>query len=61
MAISSSSDVQADKLASLIADYENLDPDFIAELDTLSITIGDYELMLADSGPWVVTTNNSVS
>ena len=61
MEISSSSDVQADRLASLIASYENLDPDFIAELDTLSITIGDYELMLADSGPWVVTTNNSVS
>ena len=60
MAISNSSDAQADRLTSLVATYEDLDPDFIAELDTLSITIGDYELMLVDSSPWVITTNNSV-
>ena len=60
MAMSSASDVQVDSLASIAASYEQLDPDFVAELDMLSITIDEYERMLADSEPRIITTDNTV-
>ena len=60
MAMSSSSDMQVDRLASIAASYEQLDPDFVAELDTLSITIDEYERMLAESEHRVITTDNTV-
>ena len=60
MVISSSDHESVDKFVSLISAYESLHPEFIAELDTLNITVGEYETMLADSEPRV-TTNNSTS
>ena len=60
MAMSSLSNVQVDRLASMAAAYEQSNPDFIAELDTLSITIDEYERMLADSEPKIITTDNTV-
>ena len=60
MAMSSASDVQVDSLASIAASYEQLDPDFVAELEMLSITIDEYERMLADSEPRIITTDNTV-
>ena len=61
MVISSSDHESVDKFVSLISAYESLHPEFIAELDTLNITVGEYETMLADSEPRVITTNNSTS
>ena len=60
MAMFSSSDVRVDRLASIIASYEESAPDFVAELDMLGITIDEYERMLTDSEPRVISTDNTV-
>ena len=59
-AISRVNDLRSDNLAAVVSSYEQLDPDFIAELDTLSMTIDEYERMLADNEPLVITTDNTV-
>ena len=59
-AMSSLNEVRVDNLASVVASYEQVDPDFIAELDTLSMTIDEYERMLADNDPMIITTDNTV-
>ena len=59
-AMSRVNDLRSDNLAAVVASYEQLDPDFIAELDTLSMTIDEYERMLADNEPLVITTDNTV-
>ena len=59
-AMSRVNDLRSDNLATVVASYEQLDPDFIAELDTLSMTIDEYERMLADNEPLVITTDNTV-
>ena len=61
MVTSSSDHESVDRFVSLLSVYESLHPEFIAELDTLNITVGEYEAMLADSEPRVVTTTNSTS
>jgi hypothetical protein len=45
----------------MVATYEQLAPDFIAELDTLNITIDEYERMLASDEPQAITTDNTVN
>jgi hypothetical protein len=59
-AMSRVNDLRSDNLAAVVSSYEQLDPDFIAELDTLSMTIDEYERMLADNEPLVITTDNTV-
>lgn len=52
--------LQAEDLATAIASYATEDPDFVAELDTLSMTIDEYERILANNEPVVITTDNTV-
>ena len=59
-AISRVNDLRSDNLAAVVSSYEQLDPDFIAELDILSMPIDEYERMLADNEPLVITTDNTV-
>jgi hypothetical protein len=59
-ALSGPNDARVDNLASIVASFGQVDPDFIAELDTLSITIDEYERMLADNEPLIITTDNTV-
>ena len=60
MTMSNSSAAEIDQLASMVVSYEKLDPDFISELDMLNITIDEYERMLADNEPRVITSDNTV-
>ena len=60
MTMSNANSAQIEKLRSMVVSYEKLDPDFIAELDMLNITIDEYERMLAEDEPRVVTTDNTV-
>ncbi len=52
---------EIERLEALVAYLEQQAPDFMAELDTFNITIDEYDQMLADSEPMVITTDNSVS
>ena len=49
------------RFRSKVASYEVLNPDFVAELDMLNITVDEYERMLAASEPRIITTDNTVS
>ncbi len=60
MTMSNANSAQVERLRSMVASYEKLDPDFIYELDMLNITIDEYERMLAEDEPRVVTTDNTV-
>ena len=60
MTMSNSSAAEIDQLVSMVVSYEKLDPDFISELDMLNITIDEYERILADNEPRVITSDNTV-
>ena len=57
---SSPSASRIEELASTIASYTERHPEFVAELDTLSMRIEDYERMLAADQPLIITTDNTV-
>ena len=59
-ALRSSEDLQAADPVSAITSIAEEDPAFLAELDMLSLTIDEYERMLADEEPLVITTDNTV-
>ena len=44
----------------LIASYEEAHPGLVKELDRLNITIDEYDRMLAENEPRVMTTDNTV-
>lgn len=52
--------LRPDNLASVLSDAARLDPDFFEELATLSMTVDEYERLLAADEPTVVTTDNTV-
>lgn len=52
--------IRPDNLAAVLSDAARLDPDFFEELTTLSMTIDEYERILAADEPTVVTTDNTV-
>ena len=59
-AASKVSSTRADRLDSAAASYAQLDPNFIVELDTLNMTIDEYEQMLVDNHSLIITTDNTV-
>ena len=42
-------------------DTAYVDTEFLEELDTLGIAIDEYERMLADTEPAIITTSNATS
>ena len=48
------------KMEALLASYEEAHPGLIKELDLLNIAIDEYDRMLAESEPRVMTTDNTV-
>lgn len=50
----------AEELSSLMADYEAENEDLVRELETLGITIAEYDQMIAASEPEQVTTDSTV-
>lgn len=49
-----------EELSSLIADYEAENEDLVRELETLGITIAEYDQMIAANEPEQVTTDSTV-
>ena len=51
---------ETSNIEALIASYEEAHPGLVEELDLLNITIDEYDRMLAESEPRVMTTDNTV-
>ena len=47
-------------IAALLGTVASVDPGFLDELETLSIPIAEYERMLSEDTPTIITTDNTV-
>ena len=54
MAMSNQFDDQINKWSSQV------DPDFVKELDFLNITVDEYERMLAENEPKIITSDSTI-
>lgn len=51
----------SDSLESMLATFEQQNPDIVAELDQLGMQIDDYARLLSEFDSPVITTNNTTS
>ena len=53
-------ELRPETLSSVLTQFATIDPGFVAELETLSMTVDEYERQLALNEPTIVTTDNTV-
>ena len=49
------------ELASRLDEFQQEHPDFVRELDLLGVQIDEYETVLAESEPKIITTSNTTA
>ena len=49
------------ELASRLDEFEHEHPDLVRELDLLGVQIDEYETVLAESEPKIITTSNTMT